>query len=321
MSKEKKIAIIIPAFNEEASIKEVIESIPQGFDGVNERVIIVVDDGSTDQTARIAESTSVVVERHMTNKGVGSALMTGINKALSLGANVAVNIDADGQFEAKEISKLIEPIIKNQADFVSGNRFSKGQPENMPRLKYFGNRMMSGLISSLIGGKYADVSCGFRAYSLEAMFNLNIFGRYTYTQESFLDLANKNLAIKEVPIAVQYFKDRKSKIANNLFKYGYKTLGIIFRAIVHYKLFKILFFPGLLSVFTGTGFTLFMFWNKINTGAYTPYKAFGFIGAALIIFGFLLLIVGLFANTFERIRINQERILYYEKRRYFDKKS
>jgi glycosyltransferase involved in cell wall biosynthesis len=312
---EIKLVIIIPAYNEEEHIEQTIRSLPRAIPGVSMVEILVIDDGSRDETANKAAAAGAIVVKHLRNKGLGRALATGIKEALARRADMVVNIDADGQFDPTEIAKLIESLNSGSADFASGNRFLNGRPAHMPLIKYWGNKAMTALINYLTKEKFHDVSCGFRAYSREALLNLNLFGRFTYTQESFIDLAFKRINIAEVPVSVKYFPDRESKIAKNLFVYALKTLSIIIRSIVNYQPLKFFAYPGFIFILLGLIFIGYLLVHKYATGMYSPYKAYGFIGAGLGIFGALLVAVGLFADTIDRIRINQEKILYYEKKR------
>ena len=197
-----KLVILIPAYNEVEVIRQVINTLPKNLLGITEIIPLVVDDGSKDDTAAIAAEAGAIVVRHPYNHGLGKAFSTGLTKALELGADVLVNIDADGQFNPNDIQALLDPILSGRADFVSGDRFSKidgslVHPEYMSRIKFWGNQRMSALVSMLARRRFVDVSCGFRAYSREAMLRLNLTGSFTYTQESFLDLANKGLAIED----------------------------------------------------------------------------------------------------------------------------
>ncbi|MHA1279992.1 MAG: glycosyltransferase family 2 protein [Candidatus Helarchaeota archaeon] len=218
-SRKWSIVILIPAYNEAETILNVLDSIPDTFDGIDDLAVVVVDDGSTDQTKTIAKTAGAIVVSHSKNQGVGSAFSMGLERALDLGADVMVNIDADGQFSPSEIPKLVKPILSHEADFVVGDRFvcENGElkkPQNMPARKFWGNKLVSQLISMLTENNYNDVSCGFRAYSWEALLQLNLSGKFTYTQETFIDLANKGLIIKTVPVNVKYFPERKSRIAS-----------------------------------------------------------------------------------------------------------
>jgi len=319
-----KLCILIPALNEEKTISNVIKSIPKRFEGMDEIEILVVDDGSVDKTVELAKECGAIVKSHQETRGVGSAFSTGLVAALELGSDVLVNIDADGQFSPGDIPLLISPILAGDADFVSGDRFTYEdntirKPEHMSVLKFWGNKMMSRLISTMTGMRFTDVSCGFRAYSREAMLQLNLTGKFTYTQETFIDLANKGLSILTVPVYVRYFPERESRIASNLISYMIRTVKIILRAYRDYKPLRFFGWLGLINIFLGLVFGGFILINFIRTSAFSPYKFVGFIGVYFFSIGLLLWIVGVLADMFVRYRINQEKILYYEKKRRFSK--
>jgi len=318
-----KLCILIPALNEEKTITSVINRIPTHIDGIRDIYILVVDDGSTDKTVHLAMECGVEVISHRYNKGVGGAFSTGLNKALEVGADIMVNIDADGQFSPDEIPTLIAPILAKQADFVVGDRFSHKQenlqkPEEMSRIKYWGNQQMARLISVLTGQQFNDVSCGFRAYSKEAMLRLNLTGKFTYTQETFIDLANKGIPIATVPVSVKYFPERRSRVAHNLWVYFYRTVNIILRAYRDYRPLKFFTTLGLFPFILGSISGIFTLVHFLRTGNFTPYKAVGLIGLYLVSVAFVLWIIGILADMFVRVRLYQEQILYMEKKRQYE---
>lgn len=315
-----KLIILIPSYNEEDSIGHVIAQIPESILGVDEIIPLVVNDGSEDNTEEIARTAGATVVSHSKNKGVGLAFQTGLNHALDLDGDIMVNIDADGQFSPAEIPALIAPILAKEADFVAGDRFSDNEgnlrkPVNMPGIKYLGNLWMARLISILSGEQYHDVSCGFRAYSREALLWLNLSGKFTYTQESFLDFAFKGLSIQTMPVKVKYFKDRQSKVADNLWAYAIKTLKIIVRAYRDYSPIRFFGWLGLIPFVIGMACGIFMLIHFIITTDFSPYKFVGFTGIYLVSLAILFWIVGLLADMFMRIRANQEKLLYFEKKR------
>lgn len=321
-----KLVILIPAFNEEDSIQQVLTSVPETIEGISELIALVVDDGSSDKTPILAKQAGAIVFSHTQNRGVGAAFNTGLVEALKLGADIMVNIDADGQFSPADIPVLIEPIIAGKADFVSGDRFTDKnghyvRPEYMSKLKYWGNKQMSNLISLLTQKHFTDVSCGFRAYSREAMLRMNLTRDFTYTQESFIDLANKGIDIKLVPVNVKYFKGRKSRVAGNLFKYIGRTINIIFRAYRDYRPLRFFTWLGVVPFFVGLGLGLFTLIHYINTRSITPYKSFAIMGIYLATLGIVFWIFGLLADMFVRIRLHQEQLLYFEKKRQYDKNN
>jgi glycosyltransferase involved in cell wall biosynthesis len=304
------LLIYMPALNEEEGIGDVIRDLPKNINGIDRINVLVVDDGSTDDTARIAKASGASVVSHNVNKGVGSAFQSAVDYALENDTDILVSIDADRQFNSKQIPDIIQPILQNKADMITGNRFSEGMPENMPKTKYWGNKQMSRLISIISGQKFMDVSCGFRAYSREALMRLNLFGAFTYTQETILDMVYKGLRVVEFPVDITYFKNRKSRVAGNILNYAFRTSKIILKTLRDYK--PMLFFGGMggVSILIGLVFEIFMFTHYFLTGQFTPYKSFGFIGLGFLIFGLLLLIIALLADMFNRVRINQERIIY-----------
>jgi len=314
------VAVIIPAFNEAVTIAEVVKRCFEVLAKSSlEANVIVVDDGSTDGTAALAREAGGQVVSHGENRGVGKAFHTGMRSALASGAEVIVNIDADGQFDPSDIPKLIDPIVASRADFVSASRFKN--PDlipDMPRIKIWGNRVVSRIVSEITGQRFHDVSCGFRAYSREAALQLNLWGSFTYTQESFIDLHIKGMRIEEVPLRIRGERQHgESKVASNLFQYGIRTGEIILHSYRDFWPFRFFGVLSLLCMLPGALLVIFLLRHRFTSGAFTPHIWAGFTGAALFAFGLLILIMGLVAEMLKRIRLNQEMLLYYERRKEF----
>lgn len=310
-----KICVVIPALNEEAAIGKVLDAIPEYVDHV-----VVINDGSTDRTEEIARSKGAVVVNHKGNKGLGIAFKSGVKQVLDLRADIMVNMDADGQFNPKDVINLIQPIIKKEADFVTASRFKdpKLWPE-MSKVKFWGNNMMSRLISSIINQRFYDVSCGFRAYSRDTLLRLNLFGTFTYTQETFIDLAFKGLTIVEIPTVVRGTREHgKSRMASNLFKYGYRTSSIILKTLRDYRPMKL--FGNLAFVFFLIGALLggFLLFHFIRTGEFSPHKWAGFTAGFFATFAAVILGIGFIMDMFARMRQNQEKQLYHIKKMEMD---
>jgi glycosyltransferase involved in cell wall biosynthesis len=317
------LVIVIPCLNEETSIGQVLSSIPETMDGVGRIDVVVVDDGSTDNTVKVASDLGAIVLSHKKNFGVGVAFHSGIDKAIELCADVVVNMDGDGQFNPRDIPRLVEPVLQGRADFVTASRFKdKALIPEMSRVKKWGNHGMSALISFLIGEKFYDVSCGFRAYSRETILRLNLMGEFTYTQESFLDIAFKNLKIVEIPLKIQgERKHGNSRVVKSIGNYAMNTAKIILRTFRDYKPLKffgyISFFLFLSSCFLG----LLFFNHYLQTGKFTQYLWAGFSSGFLLLFSLLFFVTGLLADMLDRVRQNQERLLYMEKKKNLEMRN
>lgn len=208
-----KTVAIIPAFNEEKTIGLVLSKVKGQVDQ-----IIVVDDGSKDNTYQIAKDKGVLVYRHPVNRGLGGALGTGIKAALCNNADIIVTIDADGQHEPAEIQRLIKPIIAGESDVVIGSRFLTRQP--MPISRRVGNKFFNFVMRALFGIKTTDSQSGMRAFSKEAAGKIELCTNGMEVSSEILKEAKaKKLKIKEVPIKSIYTDYSLSK-GQNL------TLGI-----------------------------------------------------------------------------------------------
>lgn len=318
-----KLIIYIPALNEEKRIAKTLQSLPKQLQGIDVIEVVVIDDGSLDDTATIARTNGAMVTSHPSNLGVGAAFHSGIKECLKNGADIMLSIDADGQFDVKDIPNLIEPIINGQADFVTGNRFHQdsSKPEFMSKTKYWGNKQIARFVSKMAHKKIEDVACGFRAYSREAMLNLNLVGKFTYTQETILDLVYKGFRLVEVPISVIYFENRTSRVANSIVKYAFNTFLIIFRSYRDYHPLRLFGGTGLLLLTIGCLFDAFIFLHYLKIGTITPYKMIGALGGFFNIMGLLTIMLAMLADMFDRQRITQEKILYFLKKREYNSKT
>jgi glycosyltransferase involved in cell wall biosynthesis len=314
-----KLIIYLPAFNEEESIQWVIANLPRTLANIDIVLYLVIDDGSTDNTASLAEASGAQVVRHGKNRGVGAAFRSAVQFALENNADILVGIDADGQFDPAEIPALIEPIITNKADMVIGNRFVSGMPEHMPALKYWGNEKVTQLISAVSGQKFQDVSCGFRAYNREALFHLNIFADFTYTHETILSLTYQGLRVAEHPIKVKYDPERKSRVAGSLTRYAAQTSKIILRVLLDYRPIRVFGVIGGILIWIGIIFILYLLGHYVVMQTFTPYKSLGFIGLGFVIFGMLVLLIALVADMLNRLRMNQDKLLYELKKTRYEK--
>lgn len=310
------IIVQIPAKNEEKTIAGVIKNIPRSIN--NHKVkILVINDASTDNTAKIAKNAGAdYIFNRKVSEGLGAVFKTGIDTCLKLGADIIVNIDADGQFNPGDIPKLVMPILKNEADMVTASRFLKPElTKNMPYIKRWGNRRFTKLISKITGKKFTDTQCGFRAYSREAALRLNLKGKFTYTQEVFIDLVEKGMKIKEIPLEVKYFKERNSLISGNLRKYGLKSIAIIGRATRDTQPLTFFGMPGLILFILGAIGGAFCFFYWLTHLMTTPIKTLLNLSIFLTIAGISLIVLALVADMLKTLKQNQEEILYKLKKK------
>jgi hypothetical protein len=200
LSERREVLIIVPAYNEEGGIKEVLRRVPDEVLGYEVKTV-VVDDGSTDATADIARQEDVPVVIHVVNRGQGDALRTGFRIAQREGADIVINLDADGQYKPEEIERLVEPIIKDRADFVLGSRFI-GFYEEAGSVRHVGVVFFSKMISLLTGTKISDCTNGFRAIRVSELHKLDLReDRFNATEIILEGLKNK-LRFEQVPITM-----------------------------------------------------------------------------------------------------------------------
>ena len=317
----KTLVVVIPALNEAKTIGSVIDRIPRIIDGISDVRVVVVNDGSTDTTARIAQEKNAFVIQHITPMGVGYAFQQGLQKALEFGADYIVNIDADGQFSPEDIPALLSPLMKGDTEFVTATRFAREDfMPKMPAIKVWGNKWMVRIINTITSKKFTDVSCGFRAYTREAALRLTLFGRFTYTQESFIDLAFKGISMTEVPLKVRGEREHgKSRVASNLWRYGIKSATIIFRAARDYKPFYFIGMPGIILLFLGIFSGVFILWHFIATGQTSPYRSLVTASGVCMIIGFLLIFISFLADMTHRNRVLIEEALYLARKNAYKK--
>ena len=315
-----KLVVTIPALNEEATIANVVAGVPRRLAGVDEVEVIVVNDGSTDRTAEFAaEAGALVVSLH-NRPGLGKVFGTGLERAMRRGADIIVNIDGDGQFDPADIGKLVHPILEGEADFVTCSRFADPDlwPE-MPKVKFWGNRVVTNIINWVCGGtSFTDVSCGFRAFNREAAYRLTLFGRFTYTQECFIDLFSKGVRMAEVPLKVRGVREHgKSRVASSIFKYATNSLPIILRAMRDIQPLK--FFGGIALLLFVPAMVLATFVTAyyIINGRTTPYTSLITMSGVAITLAFLLGVLALLADMLGRHRKISEELLYLARRKVY----
>lgn len=216
----------------------------------------------------------------------------------------------------EDIEKLILPLYKGEADMVTASRFmDKNNYPDMPAIKKWGNDRVAAIVSSIVGKEYHDVSCGFRAYNREAILRLNLHGKFTYTQETFINLAqNGHIRILEVPVVIRGEREfGKSRVASNVLKYAVKSGSIILSAFKDYK--PIRFFGGLSLLFLilGVFFESIMISYYFMTGHFRDYLWAGLTGAFFAITSMIFLVLMIVSDTLGKIKKTDEEILYLSK--------
>lgn len=223
-----KLVIIIPALNEGLVIGGVLKSIPKKFAGVTSTKIIVVDDGSTDNTKNEAKKTGVDVISHAINRGLGAAIKTGLDWAKLKNANVALTFDADGQHNPNDIQKIIEPIVTSKADIVIGSRFKSRQ--EIPWDRFILNLIANWVTLVLFGVKSTDTQSGLRGFSKRAIELIDYKAdRMEFSSEIFLESRRHNLKVVEVPIKAIYTKYSRGKGQKNT-----NAIPIFFKFLVKF---------------------------------------------------------------------------------------
>ncbi|MGF1634899.1 MAG: glycosyltransferase family 2 protein [Phycisphaerae bacterium] len=321
-----KLVVTIPALDEEKTIAGVVAGVPRDIPGITEVEVLVMNDGSTDRTAEVAREAGAHVIHISGRPGLGRVFKTGMDRAMRRGADVICNIDGDGQFNPDDIRKLVAPILADEADFVTCSRFANPSVyPDMPPVKFWGNRVVTRIINWICGGTgFTDVSCGFRAFNREAAYRLTLFGRFTYTQECFIDLFSKGMRIVEVPIKIRGVREfGKSRIASSVTKYARNSLPIILRAMRDIQPLKffgaiglVLFILGLAAGMFVAGWYGYTAWNY-NRPRSSPFTSLIYISGITITMSFVMGVMAMLADMVARHRKISEEMLYLARRRVF----
>lgn len=259
--------IQIPCYNEERSLPTTLQELPRIVPGFDEVEWLIVDDGSTDNTAAIARENGVDhIVTNIQNKGLARTFMIGLAASIEYGADVIVNTDADNQYKASDIPKLVEPVVKKQADFVVGER-PISDIEHFSLTKKILQKFGSWVVRKISKTNIADAPSGFRAFSRDAAEKLVVFNNYTYTLETLIQAGQKNMAVRSVPVGVNADL-RPSRLVKSIPSYVIKSLLTIVRIFIIYRPF--LFFSVIGSFFFSLGILIgmrFMWFYFTGEGA------------------------------------------------------
>lgn len=219
-----RVAVLIPALDEEATIGEVVAAVPRVIAGAGVVDVIVVDDGSRDATrARAIAAGADRVISHPCNRGLVASFKDGVNEALGRGADILVNLDGDGQHDPADIPRLIAPLLEGRADMVLGVRPLADAKATMTPVRRHGNRIGSWVTRRAIGMPVTDATSGYRAFSREALLRLNVISDYTYTLETLIQASRKRLTLAEVPVPSRRRQVGESRMTRSVGHYIRRT--------------------------------------------------------------------------------------------------
>lgn len=248
-----KLIIQIPCFNEEQTLPITLDDLPRTLPGVDQIEWLIIDDGSIDRTVEVARAHGVDhIIRLPHNLGLAKAFTAGLDACLKLGADIIVNTDADNQYCAADIPKLIAPILDGRADLVIGARPIADIPHFSPVKKLL-QKLGSWAVRVASGTDVADAPSGFRAISRRAAMQLHVFNRYTYTLETLIQAGQKGMAVRSVPIKVNGDL-RPSRLVKSIRSYVQRSIFTIARIFIVYHPAR--FFAAIGATVFGAGFVL-----------------------------------------------------------------
>ncbi|MEQ9721777.1 glycosyltransferase family 2 protein [Yersinia alsatica] len=248
-----KLIIQIPCFNEAETLAIALNALPRSVAGFDKVEWLIIDDGSTDDTVKVAKENGVdhVISHHQ-NQGLAKAFMTGLDNCLRLGADVIVNTDADNQYHADDIPKLTQPILDHSAEFVIGERPIE-TIEHFSPVKKLLQKLGSWVVRIASNTNIPDAPSGFRAMSRTVAQQLMVFNNYTYTLETIIQAGQKSMAITSVPVRVN--EDlRPSRLVKSIPSYIKRSIITILRIFIIYRPFR--FFATIGAILFTAGFLI-----------------------------------------------------------------
>jgi len=303
-----KLIIQIPCYNEEKYLPLTLKDLPKNVEGMDEVEVLVVDDGSSDNTAEVARKNGVRhIVRFKKHRGLAAAFSAGIQACLRQGADIIVNTDADNQYKGSEIPKLVAPVLSGEADIVVGDRRTQTISHfswTKKKLQKWGSR----LVRILSKTKVADATSGFRAISREAALRLNVLSDFSYTLETLIQAGKMNLAVKSVPVETNE-TPRTSRLFNNVFTFLKNSASTIVRTYAMHEPLKIfltvaaLFF--VLGLIPGIRFLVFFF-----SGSPGGHIQSLILSAILLIISFLLVVIAILSDLISSNRKLIEETLW-----------
>jgi glycosyltransferase involved in cell wall biosynthesis len=311
----KKLIIQMPCYNEEGTLAIALQALPRQVPGVDKVEWLIINDGSSDKTIEVACANGVdhIVDL-VTHHGLARGFMAGLDASLRHGADIIVNTDADNQYNADDIPKLIEPILKGEAEIVVGARPITEIAHFSP-LKKMLQMLGSWVVRVASGTDVADAPSGFRAMSRKAAMQLNVFSQYTYTLETIIQAGQKDIAIASVPIRTNGYL-RPSRLMKSMTGYIQRSILTILRIFITYKPLRFFLWLGLFPFSAGCllGVRWLVLYSEDPTRGREPSLI---LAAILIIIGVQLWGLGLVADIIavnrkllEEIQQRAKRIEY-----------
>lgn len=302
-----KLIIQIPCLNEADNLPETLLALPRRIEGIDCIEYLVIDDGSSDNTSGVAMQFGVHhVVRHRRNRGLAAAFRSGLDKALSEGADIIVNTDADNQYMADDIALLVQPVLSGAADIVIGDR-QVGKNAHFGPFKRLLQVLGSSVVRGLSGTDITDAVSGFRAISRAAAQKINITSSFSYTTEMLIQAGRKRMAVVSVPVRTNRVI-RPSRLFKSVPQFIANTGATMVRAYAMYNPLKVFASLGALLSFAGALPILrFLYFYAIGEG--DGHVQSLVIGGSLIILGFIAIMFGAIADLVGRNRQLMEQML------------
>lgn len=319
MNKPIKLIIQIPCLNEESTLPLTLADLPQAIEGIDIIETLVIDDGSTDGTLRVARDAGVThIVGNKRRLGLARSFRRGIDACLRAGADIIVNTDGDNQYVGADVARLVEPILAQRADMVIGDRQTHRIAHFSPlkkALQYTG----SAIVRRLAGIAVPDTVSGFRAFSREAAIRLNIMSIFSYTIETVIQAGKREMTVESVPVRTNG-ELRKSRLFKSNFDFIQRQVATIVRMYAMYQPLKVFFYLGtFLSLLGMIPIIRFLYFYFTDGGAGNIQSLV--LGGVLLIMGFIAFVAGLVADLIAANRQLMEMTLERVKRLELDEQG
>lgn len=307
-----KLIIQIPCLNEEETLPITLADLPTAIEGIDVIETLIIDDGSTDGTVRVAQRAGVThIVRNKRNMGLARSFRRGIDACLAAGADIIVNTDGDNQYVGADVALLVQPILEQRADIVIGDRRTHLIKHFSPLkklLQYIG----SAVVRRLAGIAVPDTVSGFRAFSREAAIRLNIISIFSYTIETVIQAGKRDMAVESVPVRTNG-ELRKSRLFRSSFDFMQRQVATILRMYSMYKPLKVFFYLGTVLTLMGMIPIMRFLYFYFTAGGAGNIQSL-ILGSVLVIMGFIAYVAGLVADLIAANRQLMEMTLERVKR-------